>query len=82
MDKRLKGHIKIFSKPDCPYCEAAKRLLDSKDLGYDEFIIGSDLTREDFLDRFPNVRTVPFILFGNRKVGGYEKLVELLGDET
>ena len=82
MGQRVGGHIKVFSKPDCPYCEAAKRLLDSKDLTYEEFVIGTDVQREEFMDRFPNVRTVPFILIGNRKIGGYDKLVELLGDET
>jgi len=81
MVKRV-SHIRVFSKPDCPYCDAAKRLLDSKDLSYEEFVIGSDVQREDFIKRFPNVKTVPFILMGNRKVGGYDKLVELLGDET
>jgi glutaredoxin len=38
--------------------------------------IGEDLSREDFMKIFPNVRTVPFIIINGEEVGGYDKLIE------
>jgi len=74
-------YIRIFSKPDCPFCVQAKGLLESKGFSYTELVLGKDLTREDFMEQFPNVRTVPYIIVGNNHVGGYKQLVEMFGDE-
>jgi glutaredoxin len=38
--------------------------------------IGAELTREEFMEIFPNVRTVPFIIIDGEEVGGYDRLVE------
>lgn len=68
--------IDIYSKVDCPYCKAAKDLLDVNNIEYNEYVIGRDLTREEFLEKFPNVKTVPQILVDNNIIGGYDKLLE------
>lgn len=65
----------IYSKDPCPYCDRAKTLLSSKQIEYTEHKIGRDLTREEFLERFPNARTVPQIYIDNQYVGGYDNLV-------
>ena len=79
-DKMTQPNIRIFSKVDCPYCDSAKSLLISKGFNYTEIIIGSDLTREQFVEKFPNVKTVPYIIIGNNHVGGYKQLVEFIGE--
>jgi glutaredoxin len=38
--------------------------------------IGSDLSREEFMEIFPNVKTVPFIIINEERIGGYDRLVE------
>ena len=65
----------IYSKDTCPYCDKAKALLSSKQIEYTEHKIGRDLTRDEFLERFPNARTVPQIYLDNQYIGGYDSLV-------
>jgi glutaredoxin 3 len=43
---------------------------------YNEHVVGSDLTREQFLELFPNARTVPQIVINGKLIGGYDNLVE------
>ena len=73
-------YIRMFTKPDCPFCVQAKELLSAKGFSYSEFELGKDLTKEEFIEKFPNVKTVPYIIVGNNHVGGYKQLVEMIGD--
>lgn len=72
----MSNSIVIYTKDNCPYCVQAKNLFTNKGQQYTEMKIGVDLTREDFMGLFPDVRTVPFIIINGEKVGGYDKLVE------
>lgn len=75
-------YIRIFTKENCPYCVQAKQLIISKGFEYMEILIGRDVTREEFLEQFPHVRTVPHIIIGNNQVGGYKQLLEFLGEDV
>lgn len=66
----------IYTKDNCPYCVQAKNLFNTKGQHYEEMKIGVDLTREEFISIFPDVKTVPFIIIDGEKVGGYDRLVE------
>jgi len=68
--------IEVYSKDLCPYCDAAKSLLERKGYEYSEIKVGRDITREKFLEMFPGVRTVPQIIIDNVRIGGYDKLTE------
>jgi len=68
--------IIVYTKENCPYCDAAKNLLTQKGLQYTQVGIGSDITREDFVSIFPNVRSVPFIIIDGVNIGGFDKLTE------
>lgn len=72
----MSSNIIIYTKDNCPYCVQAKNLFTNKGQQYTEMKIGVDLTREDFMGLFPDVRTVPFIIINGEKVGGYDKLIE------
>lgn len=68
--------VDVYSKPDCVYCTRAKMLLASHGYGYTKHVIGTDLSREQFLQLFPNARTVPQIIINGKLIGGYDNLVE------
>lgn len=68
--------IIVYTKDNCAYCDAAKNLLTKKGLQYTQVGIGSDITREDFVGLFPEVRSVPFIIIDGKHIGGYDKLTE------
>ena len=69
----------IYGKDNCQWCTAAKNLLERKGLKYKYGnIIKDDVERRDFIEDFPDARTVPQILHNGKRVGGYDDLVKYL----
>ena len=66
----------IYTKHNCPYCVKAKVLLKLENIEYTEISIDDDVSRGVFLEQFPGVRTVPYIIIDDEKVGTYDNLVE------
>ena len=66
--------IIIWGKPQCPHCEAAKRMLDAREIQYEYKQLGVDFEREQVLEEFPEARTFPQIVVNGQKIGGYDKL--------
>lgn len=71
-------HAIIWSTPTCSYCKAAKTLLESKNIPFEERLIGSEWTKEQLLQVVPNARTVPQIFLDEQYIGGYTDLVSYL----
>lgn len=70
----------IYSKDNCVYCEKAKRLLESKNISYEELKYERDFTRDELLTRFPQARTFPQIETDKGEyIGGYDQLKARLG---
>ena len=67
--------VEIFTGANCAYCVAAKNLLKSKGLSYEEYRIDLDAARRDeMLVRSANRRTVPQIFINGEHVGGFDDL--------
>lgn len=67
--------IEIYSTATCPYCVAAKNLLQSKGLAWRELRIDVDpAARRAMLERAPGARTVPQIFINGTHVGGFDQL--------
>lgn len=64
----------VWSKEKCPMCVQAKTLLNSKNVEYEERIVGVDWTKEQLLEQVPNARSVPQILIDGSLIGGYVEL--------
>ena len=69
--------VVIYTKPDCSYCGRAKKLLEIQGISYQEIVIGTDVTREEFLELIPTAKTVPQIIIDNELIGGYNQLYDL-----
>ena len=68
--------IEIYSTAVCPYCVAAKNLLKSKGLQWEEVRIDLDAAQRDaMLTRSGGRRTVPQIFVNDQHVGGFDDLV-------
>lgn len=52
----------------------AKSLLKSKEIVFEERIIGKGWSREQLLEAIPDARTVPQIILKGELIGGYEQL--------
>jgi glutaredoxin 3 len=67
--------IEIYTTPWCPYCLAAKRLLDKKGATYEETDVSRDpAMRAEMTQRASGRYTVPQIFIGERHVGGSDDL--------
>ena len=67
--------VEIYTTPYCPYCIAAKRLLDKKGVAYSETDVSRDpALRQAMTTRAGGSRTVPQIFIGGQHVGGSDDL--------
>ena len=67
--------VEIYTTPICPYCHAAKRLLDRKGVTYREIDVSRDpALRLAMIQRANGRRTVPQIFVGTVHVGGSDDL--------
>jgi glutaredoxin len=57
--------IVVYSKENCPACTALKARLTKEGESFTEIMVGKDITREEFLEKFPQVRQMPHLLFAN-----------------
>ncbi len=70
--------ITIYTKGWCPYCAAAKRLLDEKGAAFTEIDIEkAPEARVEMIQRANGRTTVPQIFIGGRHVGGCDDLYAL-----
>lgn len=72
-------NIIIWSKENCPQCEIAKNLLNTKGLSFEERKVGSGWTKEQLLEVVPTARAVPQIIIDGAPIGGVESLRQRLG---
>ncbi|MDQ2065148.1 glutaredoxin 3 [Xinfangfangia sp. CPCC 101601] len=67
--------VEIYTTPICPYCLAAKRLLDRKGVAYQETDVSRDpALREAMMERAGGRRSVPQIFIGGAHVGGSDDI--------
>ena len=67
--------VEIYTTRTCPFCIAAKRLLDSKGIAYEETDVGMNPgLRGEMTQRAMGRRTVPQIFIGGAPIGGCDEL--------
>lgn len=67
--------VEIYTKWGCPYCVAAKALLDKKGVSYDEYdITMGGPRRAEMQERVPGARTVPQVLVDGQPYGGFDDI--------
>jgi glutaredoxin 3 len=72
------GSLTIYTMQQCPYCEAAKGLLKSRDIAFEEIKLSqSDDAAWESLYRRSRMKTVPQIFAGERLIGGFSDLAAL-----
>jgi len=69
--------ITVYTTDRCPYCIAAKALLERAGLEYTEINLSGDPARKASLKEKYRWRTVPMILIGDRFIGGFAELSAL-----
>ncbi|HUD29133.1 MAG TPA: glutaredoxin 3 [Novosphingobium sp.] len=70
--------IEIYTKWGCPYCVAAKSLLDGKGVSYEEYdVTMGGPKRAEMVERVPGAVTVPQVLVDDKAYGGYDDISAL-----
>ncbi len=69
--------VEIYTTPTCPYCHAAKALLQDKGVEYEEITVLDPELRASMTERAHGRRTVPQIFIGDTHVGGYDDMAAL-----
>ncbi|MDR2856480.1 MAG: glutaredoxin 3 [Novosphingobium sp.] len=70
--------VEIYTKWGCPYCTAAKALLDGKGVSFTEYdITMGGAKRDEMRARVPGAVTVPQVLIDDVACGGYDDIAAL-----
>lgn len=78
MEEGCDRMIKIYTKPNCPWCVKAKELLNNLGVKYSELKLNENYTKEELRKLVPEnlPLTVPQVFVYNKRIGGYEDLKE------
>jgi len=70
--------IEIYTTPFCPFCIAAKRLLDKKGVAYTEIdVMMRSALRREMIERTGGSRTVPQIFVDGEHLGDCIEIMEM-----
>lgn len=69
--------VVVYGTATCPYCAAARRLLDGRGVRYREIDVGGSASKRQEMERKSGRYTVPQIFIGQRHVGGFDDLAAL-----
>ena len=68
-------NVTVYMGPMCAFCDAAKRLLNRKNIPYKEINIAIEERKmNEMLSKSNGKKTIPQIFFNDHHVGGYEEL--------
>lgn len=68
--------IYVYTRDGCGYCKLAKELLEDRKIEYTELKIDHNITRDEVISKFPNVKTLPIILEDEKMIGTWGDLVD------
>lgn len=71
--------VAMITKPGCPYCDNAKKLLVSEGIAFEEIVLGKDATSVG-LKAISGNATFPQVFFDGNNIGGFDDLQSYLKD--
>ncbi len=74
--------VEIFCTPFCPYCVRAKKLLEQKNVEYEDIRVDQEPDRHKEMITRSNRTSVPQIFIDDDHVGGCDELFALEAEGT
>jgi len=69
--------ITIYTKPGCGYCTQVKQLMDRAGFPYTEINATRLDLREEFLSKYPDAKTYPYVIIDGEPIGGLVETAKL-----
>lgn len=73
----MKPKVVIYTTSYCPYCDAAKALLKSKNVVFEEIDVEGDTEKRQWLVMASGQRTVPQVFIDDKPYGGFSDIKAL-----
>jgi len=70
--------ITIYTQPNCPYCDAAKTLLNWNEISYVEIDVINTTKRPHNITELFKGSPLPQIFINDEHIGTYQQLVEFI----
>jgi len=82
MERDRMAQVIIYTTNWCPYCNAAKALLRSKSVKFEEIDVTDDPEKRTEMESLSRRRTVPQIFIDGRPIGGYDdaRMLDAIGE--
>jgi glutaredoxin 3 len=82
METDRMAQVIIYTTNWCPYCNAAKALLRSKSVKFEEIDVTDDPEKRSEMESLSRRRTVPQIFIDGRPIGGYDdaRMLDAIGE--
>lgn len=74
--------VTIYTTDYCPFCRAAKELLNRKGIPFEEINVEDDDKKRAWLAQTTGQHTVPQIFVEDKSLGGFEELQRLEREGT
>lgn len=68
--------IKVYTKKRCPHCFSAKTWLNKRNYTYQEISLDDPNIRDEFVTKYPDLKSVPQIFVGEENIGGFSDLIK------
>jgi glutaredoxin-like protein len=76
-DQKAPASVSIITKPGCPFCAKAKKLLADKGYAYEEIVLGRDATITS-VRAMTGAESAPQVFIDGRCIGGSDALEKAL----
>lgn len=74
-------NIEVYTRAGCSRCVNLKEILRNKNVEFTEHIIGETVTREEVVERFPNIKMLPIVVCDSVLTDS-DKLVNLIMEKN
>jgi glutaredoxin 3 len=66
--------VTLYSADWCPFCVRAKRLLEGKNIAFDEVNVDHEPGKREEMVAKTGHKTIPMIFIGEKFIGGFSEL--------
>lgn len=70
--------IEIYTKTSCSRCVSLKNTLLKHDVEYTEYVIGENISREEVLEKYPDAKMLPIVVYKSVKLADSDQLVKII----